>query len=78
MNILSLKIVGIEKDDTKVYYSSEEYEFLHYKFEKCLYEKYITKSNWIKKVISKYNYNGFRTIIFITDNNYKLIFEVQE
>jgi len=40
-----------------------------------LWSKTIVKSKWIKKITYKYNYTNINTIIFTTDNNYKIVFE---
>ena len=40
-----------------------------------LWSKTVVKSKWIKKITYNYNYTNINTIIFTTDNNYKIVFE---
>ena len=46
----------------------EDVELIESDFNDLMYHKYIFKSNWVKRVADRNNYDGTRTIKFTLDN----------
>ena len=60
------------KNEVTTTYTNEKYIIA--KFISLLFNKFIAKSQCIKKIVYNYNYSDKQTIKFIFDNNYKQIF----
>lgn len=62
-------------DDKEIKTTREEdLELIESDFNDLIYHKYVFKSNWVKRVVERTNYNGTRTITFTLDNRCKYKF----
>ena len=76
-----MKIIKmIVEDDKKetITTRNDDLELIEADFNDLMYHKYIFKSNWIKRVTERSNYDGTRTIKFTLDNGCNYTFIVKE
>ena len=76
MKIIKM-IVEVDKKET-IASRNDDLELIEADFNDLMYHKYIFKSNWVKRVMERCNYDGTRTIKFTLDNGCEYTFIVKE